>query len=466
METLSDFLLMLRHRLAIGPNLHRRAFLIAAATAIAFAGIPGASTAIAKDQKQRKEKWVASWTGSAHGTFPLGTAIAQPDLRFAFPSPETGANDQTFRLIVRPTLWSDEFRLRFSNAFGTQPVTLDDVYLGLQASAGTVAAGTNRRVTFGGSRSATFAPGELLYSDPVELEHINPDRFHLEGRKLAVSFHVAGTSGPMTWHSKALQTSYVTAPGAGSHGKEESDAAFPFSTTSWYFLDAVDVMAPENTVVVAALGDSITDGTGSTLNGDDRWPDVLFRRLHEAHGNRVSVVNTGIGGNRILSAAGAGGPSALDRLERDVFSLSGISAVVWLEGINDLGGAGASAEAVIAGIEEGVRRMRARNLKVIQATITSSLNSTIPSYSTAEVNGRRQAINAFIRTAGIFDSVADFDAVTVNPDTGELRPEFQPNSTTGVVDRLHPNRAGYLAMGGEVDIDILAPPEQKSKSRP
>jgi lysophospholipase L1-like esterase len=443
---------------ASSAGLHRRTFLIAAATAIAGTGVPGGSTAMARGGRHGKEKWVASWTGSAHGTYPLGTAIAQPDLNFAFPSPATGARDQTFRLIVRPTLWSDEFRLRFSNAFGTQPVTLDDVYLGLQASAGTVAAGTNRRVTFGRQRAVTLPPGEVRYSDRVALEDIQDrDRFGVEGRKLAVSFHVVGTSGPMTWHSKALQTSYITAPGAGSHGKEESDEAFPFSTTSWYFLDAVEALAPANTVVVAALGDSITDGTGSTLNGDDRWPDVLFRRLRDAYGHRVAVVNAGIGGNRILSAGGAGGPAALDRLERDVFSLAGISAVVWLEGINDLGGAGASAEAIIAGIEEGVLRMRARNLTVIQATITSSLNSTIASYSTPELNARRQAINTFIRTAGIFDGVADFDAVTVDPSTGELRPEFLPNSTTGVVDRLHPNRAGYVAMGRAVDIGILAP---------
>ena len=103
----------------------------------------------------------------------------------------------------------------------------------------------------------------------------------------------------MTWHAKALTTSYLTAPRAGSHGRDETDAAFPFTTTSWYFLDAVDVMAPDDTVVVARFGDSITDGTNSTLNGDDRWPDVLSRRLHSAYGDSVSVVNAGIGGNRV-----------------------------------------------------------------------------------------------------------------------------------------------------------------------
>src|SRR5438105_7748437 len=148
----------------------------------------------------------------------------------------------------------------------------------------------------------------------------------------------------MTWHSKGMQTSYITHPGDGSHSNDLGDVAFPNSTTSWYFLDALDVMAPEDTFLVVAFGDSITDGTASTLNEDDRWPDDLFRRLRAAYGRSVTLVNEGIGGNRIVSDAGGGGPSALSRLDRDVFSLSGVGAVVWLEGINDLS-AGATAQA-------------------------------------------------------------------------------------------------------------------------
>src|SRR5262249_16861031 len=121
--------------------------------------------------------------------------------------------------------------------------------------------------------------------------------------KLAISFHVAGESGPMTWHAKALTTSYVTAPGAGSKGKSEDEAAFPYSTASWFFVDAVEMMAPANSFAIVAFGDSITDGTASTMNGDDRWPDVLSRRLHAVHGNRIAVVNAGIGGNQIAGPA-------------------------------------------------------------------------------------------------------------------------------------------------------------------
>jgi lysophospholipase L1-like esterase len=293
----------------------------------------------------------------------------------------------------------------------------------------------------------------------------------LAGRKLAVSFHVAGASGPMTWHAKALTTSYLTPPRSGSQG-DADDTAFPYSTTSWFFLDRVDVMAARDTAVVACFGDSITDGTLSTLNGDDRWPDVLSRRLHARHGDRVSVVNAGIGGNRITGPAAytpdapyGGGPSALDRLDRDVLSLSGLSAIVWLEGINDLA-QGASADEVIAGMREVARRVQARGgIKLIAATLTSSVGSTTP-HGTPDAEARRQAINTFIRTSGLFAGVADFDAATRDDRTGGLRAAFVPNSTVGGPgDRLHPNRAGYLAMGQAIDLTLLGPTTGRSAAR-
>ncbi len=415
------------------------------------------------------QKWIASWAASAHGPYPSGNASAQPVLQFAIESAEVGVNDQTFRLIIRPDLWGKSGRLRFSNAFGTRAVTFDNVFVGLQSSAGNVATGTNSRVMFGGKSSITIEPGAIAYSDAVNLSFVKTaSDSMLAGRKLAVSFHVVGSSGPMTWHAKALQTSYLTAPRAGSHGNEESDASFPFTTTSWYFLDAFEVMAPADTVVVACFGDSITDGTLSTLNGDDRWPDVLSRRLHAAYGNRVSIVNAGIGGNQIIGPAKysatapvSGGPSALDRLERDVLNLAGLSHIVWLEGINDLS-RGASAEAVIAGMQELVKRVRAHGkIKIIGATITSGLGSNGDA-GTDGVNARRQTINQFIRTSGNFDGIADFDAATVDVQTGGLRADFQPNSTIGGAgDKLHPNRAGYQAMGTAIDLKLLAPQTSK-----
>jgi lysophospholipase L1-like esterase len=407
------------------------------------------------------QKWVATWAASVHGPYPSGNPSAQPDMKFAFPDPAQGAVDQTFRLIVRPDVWGDRLRIRLANTFGTQPVTFSAIHVGISASAGNVVKGTNRPVSFGGQHSVTVPAGGMSYSDAVDLKV--PAGALMDGRKLAVSFHVANSSGPMTWHAKALQTSYVSRPRSGVHSGEEDDAAFPYTTTSWYFLDAVDVAAPADTVVVCALGDSITDGTLSTLNGDDRWPDVLSRRLHAAYGNRVSVVNAGIGGNRILTPESypppqpfPGGPSALQRLERDVLGLSGLSAVVLLEGINDIS-SGSPADAIIAGMKELVSRVKAKKIKIVGATITPSLTANGNS-GTPDANARRLAVNTFIRTGGLFDAVADFDAATVDPATGALREEFVPNSTIGGAgDRLHPNRAGYQAMGSAIDLKIFAP---------
>jgi lysophospholipase L1-like esterase len=409
--------------------------------------------------------WAASWVASVHGPYPSGNPSAQPDLKFAFPTPAAGADDQTFRLIVRPSIWSSTIRIRLANTFGTQPVTFDGVFAGLQASGAEIVAGTNHPVRFGGKPVVILQPGQSIFSDSIALNSKTmPPLPALDGRKLAVSFHVAGTSGPMTWHAKALQTSYVTKPKSGSQGGSESDTAFPFTTTSWFFLDAIDVMAPPGTAVVCAFGDSITDGTNSTLNGDDRWPDVLARRLQAVSPGRVSVVNAGIGGNRILTPDTypppqpfAGGPSALQRLERDVLGLSQLSTIVLLEGINDIG-AGASAEAITTGMRELVGRVRAKgNIKIVGATITSALGANGNS-GTPDANERRKAVNTFIRTSGLFDAVADFDAATLDAATSALKEEFQPNSTIGGAgDKLHPNRAGYQAMGNAIDLKLFTP---------
>jgi len=184
------------------------------------------------------ENWVVSWTGSVQGPYPVGNPSAQPDQKFAFPDPAAGARDQTFRLMVRPDLWGRQARIRLSNAFGNQPVTFDGVYAGLQSSSAALLRGSNRPVTFGGKPSITIPPGGSAWSDPVALPFVKqPDE--LAGRRLAVSFHIAGDSGPMTWHAKALTTSYVTAPGAGAKGALEDEAAFLYTTASWFFLDAM-----------------------------------------------------------------------------------------------------------------------------------------------------------------------------------------------------------------------------------
>lgn len=405
--------------------------------------------------------WVASWTASAHGPYPIGNPTAQPEMGFALPDPDAGARDQTFRMIVRPDIWGSQARIRLTNALGARSVRFEDVFVGLQSSGSALVPNTNRAVTFAGASGVTIAPGQWAISDPVAMPWFTrPADPMLANRKLAVSFQVVGESGPITWHAKALTTSYLSAPGTGSLGAIETEAAFPFSTTSWYFLDAVEMDVPGASTIVT-FGDSITDGTGSTINGDDRWPDIFSRRVHAAYGDRFSIVNQGIGGNRIIGPRdynanpAPGGPSALDRLERDILALPNVSTVIWLEGINDFGIADESVADVTAGLTQGVHRLRAAipGLRVFGGTLTAALNSVNITHGTPEIERRRQTFNTFVKTSGLFDGVIDFDAATFDPATGELKPEHQPNSSIGGPgDKLHPNRAGYLAMAGAIDL--------------
>jgi lysophospholipase L1-like esterase len=332
--------------------------------------------------------WVAAWTASVQGPYPIGNPTAQPELKFALPSAERGASDQSFRLIVRPDVWGPQARIRLSNVFGNRPVTLDDAHVGLQTSGSALVPGSNRPISFGGKATITIPPGQSVLSDAAALPWVrDADDPMLANRKLAVSFHVVGESGPMTWHAKGLTTSYLSGPGSGAHAGEEGESAYPFSTTSWYFLDEVDMAMPDTKAVIA-FGDSITDGTASTLNGDDRWPDVFSRRVHAASGHHFSVVNAGIGGNMISGPADyaehpfAGGPAATERLERDVASLPGVAAVIWLQGINDFGNAGADPAKVEDVVREVVGRLRARipGVKVFMGTLTSAVNSTTGDY--------------------------------------------------------------------------------------
>jgi GDSL-like Lipase/Acylhydrolase family len=226
-------------------------------------------------------------------------------------------------------------------------VTFSKVTVALQE----YSADTLTQVTFGGEKSVTIAVGQEIWSDGIRLHWVRgADDPAVQGRNLAVSYSVEGDSGPMTYHSGANTTSYITAPGSGDHTADLDVFAFEFTTTSFFFLDAVDVMAPSDTVVICAFGDSITDGTHTTLNVNDRWSNTLSRRLHNAYGNKVSIVNQAIGGNRVVNpvvANATSGPAAVDRLDRDVLGLSGPTDVIWLEGINDIG-AGHTTDSIIA----------------------------------------------------------------------------------------------------------------------
>ncbi len=481
---------------------------------LAAAALSLPSAFASDDDHAGGQKWVATWATSPAAYFVYGRPVAenlalgffsptksavaniQPDLVFPFPNALTGptANNQTIRSIVKPDLWGRKMRVRLSNVFGSQPLTFNAVTLALQEYAANLVPGTLATVKFNGSSSVTIAPGQEVWSDRVDLTWVEADGNDpmLQGRNLAVSYSVQGDSGHMTHHSGANTTSFITGAGTGNHAADADGFAFEYTTTSWFFLTALDVMASADTVVVCAFGDSITDGTHTTLNTNDRWANVLSRRLHNAYGNKVSVVNEAIGGNRVINpvvANAASGPSAVDRLDRDVLGLSGLTHVIWLEGINDLGagyGQGASATPIIenpvihtpanimAGYQNVVGRLHARGVKVFGATMTSALGynnpaqgwdlTTYPTFlATVDngpvIDGYRQQINTYIRTSGLFDGVVDFDAATLDPATGNVKAAYMPNSqfTQLPWDYLHPNHAGYNAMGRVINIAPFAP---------
>ncbi|WP_328475671.1 SGNH/GDSL hydrolase family protein [Actinoplanes sp. NBC_00393] len=415
--------------------------------------------------------WVDAWTGSAQGVYPVGYSVAQPGppgpagpgntaplLTAAFPDDQ--ARNQTLRMIVHPSVEGTSWRIRLTNEFGTRPVTFGRAAVGLQSSGANLKAGSNRALTFGGRRSVTVAAGRTVLSDPVSVKVTDA-----QSQDLAVSLHVAGASGPMTWHAAAFTTSYLSDQNAGDHTGDVADTAFPHSTTSWFFVSEAQVQRRDAATVVA-FGDSITDGFFATLNEKDRWPDVLQRRLDERRPDSrpISVVTEAIGGNMVTrigrtpgGCTPCDGPPALDRLDRDVLDRPGVRAVILLEGINDLGGGGATAEQVIAGYREIIRRVHARGIKIIGATLTPSAGTAFGLYGTPETDAKRRTINTFIRTSGEFDGVADFSAATEDPaNPGHLLPAYDTNSSAGGPgDHLHPNRAGFLAMAAAVDVAQL-----------
>ncbi len=442
-------------------------------------------------------KWAASWATSPStyfiyaappaplnvASFPIPAAQIQyraaniqPDLAFPFPNATSPAGasavDQTFRSIVKPDLWGKTIRIRFSNLYGNTPVTFGSVTVGLQEYGANVVKGTLARVRFGGSPSVTIPAGQRVFSDAVHLSWIsNADDPAVQGRNLALSYSVQGDGGRMTHHPGANQTSFITPQGSGDHTADLDGFAYPYTTTSWFYVETVDVQAPRDTVVVCAFGDSITDGTHTTLNLNDRWMNVLSRRLHNAYGSRISIVNEAIGGNRVVNpvalnangdAPSTSGPAATDRLDWDVLGLSGLTHVIWLEGINDLGGLH-STSSIIAGYQDVVHRLHAAGIEVFGGTLTSALGVYGTTFPTADngptAEAGRQVLNGYIRQPGSFDGVEDFDGATLDPATGNMAAVYLPNSqfTQLPWDYLHPNHAGYNAMGMVVDIAPFAP---------
>jgi lysophospholipase L1-like esterase len=380
----------------------------------------------------------------------VGTWIADPSDAL-----DPGLVDQTVRLIVTPHLGGQALRLHYSNRFGTKPVTIARTSIGLSQSGATVAPGSNRPVTFGGQASVTLAAGGEAVSDPVSLSFAPFE-------KLDVSLYVPTASGPSTEHLDGQQTSYASPPNSGDHTTDYSGGAFTIPTTERYYLDGLDVQALGSVGAVIALGDSITDGEGGPPNRDDRYPDDLARRLLATPGTAgLTALDAGISGNRILTDAQAygAGQSALDRLESDVIGEPGASDVIVLEGINDIGAAGATAPEIIAGLERLVSRLHAAGMQVLLGTLTPIGGIKLKGYGTSQAEATRLAVNAFIRAPNDADGYVDFDRALRDPsDPSRLNPAFDSG------DHIHPNTAGRQAMADAVDLASLRAPRCTAKS--
>ncbi|HEY4782904.1 MAG TPA: GDSL-type esterase/lipase family protein, partial [Chthoniobacterales bacterium] len=371
-------------------------------------------------------------------------------------------NNQTLRMIVKPDLWGNTIRLRFSNTWGTQPVTFGRITVGLQSFSGNVLPETNTPVTFSGQPFVTIPVGQEIFSDPVFLRWVETGDDErdgvdpvVDGHNLAVSIYIQGASGPMTYHSTALAESFLSQPNAGDLTGQDDDSNFPYETNHWFFLDAVDVLAPADTRVLVGAGSSSVDGSITTPDNNDRFLNWMSRRLHAAYGNHVSVVNEGIGGDT------AGIPQVLplrqvlpQRFNRDILGVSGISDVIFYAGTNDFGD-GIPPTQSIASLSNMVGILHSHGIKAIGATLISNIGQAGTTQATYDAHNQ---INAFILTSGMFDSTADFYTVTADPVTKILLPQYRTHSDpNGTPDYLHLGRAGAEAEANTLDINFFAP---------
>src|SRR5215831_1034405 len=391
----------------------------AALSANSFAPSPAGAQA-------QTNAWISSWTASPMA--PRGVIPAS-------------FSNRTIRQIVHLSIGGSKVRIRLSNEFGAKPVLIGAASVAVAGGTSDIASASLRPLTFGGSKSVIIPPGAPALSDPVEL-NVAPLS------DLAVSLYLPAATDLATVHATGLQTAYVSAAGDFTAGSE-----FPVVDrfANRFFLASVMVEPSSAARAIVTFGDSITDGTASTVNANARWPDVLARRLKEA-GIAIAVLNQDLAG-----------VSALARFERDVLSQPGVSHVVIFVGINDIGFPGTAiepngtvrtADEIVAGYKQLIERAHLRSIKVIGSPLTPFENALAggpnQGYFAPDKEAKRLAVNNWIRTSGAFDGIIDFDRVIADP--------AHPAAIAAAYDsgdHLHPNDAGYKAMGESVDLKLF-----------
>ena len=408
-------------------------------------------------------RWVGTWA-----TGPVSLPV--PDAEAADPlgaAPRIAG--QTVRQVVRTSIGGSSVRVLFSNQYGSEPLEIGAAHIALRASGPAIAAASGRSLTFGGAPSATIERGAVLLSDPAALD-VPPLG------ELAIDLYLPGdtwaTDSPGTTHRTALSTTYLSAPGDHAGAPE---LPVDETTLTWFFLARVDVSTRTAPGAIVTLGDSITDGTASTPDTNSRWPDFLAARLVAEFGDAApGVLNVGIGGNRVLSHNGGMetilrrgepfgpgetppdpnaffGPSALSRFDRDVLLQAGVTHVIVLESINDVGFAydnpWPAVEDLIAGHTALVQRAHARGLRIYGGTLTP-FEGALTSSETGEA--KRQAFNAWMRTDSAYDAVIEFDLAIRDPDhPARILPAYDPG------DAIHGNDDGYRVMAEAIDLALF-----------
>jgi lysophospholipase L1-like esterase len=387
-----------------------------------------------------QQNWVATWGASQQIPEPRNE-LPQEDLR-----------DATVRQIFHLSIGGSALRVHVSNAFGTEALRFTSVHVArpLSTSSPAIDPSSDQPLTFAGKLDVFVPPGAEFVSDPVNLKVIPLS-------DIAVTFHLDAPPSRETSHPGSRATSYYV------HGDATGAATLtePKRVDHWFQISEIDVQAPPDAGTVVVLGDSITDGHGTTTNGNDRWTDVLAARLQASpHTKNIGVSNQGIGGNNLL--VDGLGPNALSRFDRDVLAPAAVRWLIVFEGVNDLGGLArtgevppadhaALVERVLAAYRQIIERARTHNLRVLGATITPYVGSEYYHPSpTSEAD--RQAVNQWIRAAGHFDAVIDFDAVVRDPaHPDQLLPAFDSG------DHLHPSPAGYKAMADSIPLSAFLP---------
>jgi lysophospholipase L1-like esterase len=387
--------------------------------------------------------WIATWATSPQS----GT----PNPR----EPFLNINDQTVRERFRVSIGGSQIRLRFSNEFGSSPLTIGAATVAIPSDASSIKEESIQKLTFEGHDLTTIPAGAPALSDAIVFPVTS-------GSEISVSIYFPKRVTSPTLHAFAFKHAVVSQPGDFTRA-EKIDAAA--TSTASICVSAVLVPAQRSERLVVAFGDSITDGDGSTVDADNNWPNNLFRRLAKtSKTSALGVVNEGIVGNRLLRDAEIFGVSALARFDRDALVLPGVTHIVLLEGINDICFPGAkmdgqyladpaetrSAQDITDAYRQLISRGHSRGLKVIGATITPCEGVDIPGYYSKAKEATRQTVNKWIRTSGAFDGVIDFDAVVRDPEhPSRLLPGFASK------DHLHPNDAGYKAMADSIDLNTF-----------